>query len=249
MTETNQGYQILQMNRPPVNSFNLGLMRELITAIDQAEKSPDTKGLVITSKHKSFGAGLDLIEMCNSDIPHLRLFWSSFQELHLRLYSSPLVTIAAINGHAVAGASALTLVCDYRVMSEGKFKIGLPTVHTGILVPLWLSQLFKLTVGVKEAERYLCLGALSSPQEALSRGLIDRVVPGEELIGECGKVMEEWLKVPDNGRVRTKHLVRQQFIDEFHRGQELDKEEFIAMMSDPNFVEHLKSYTGKLKKK
>ena len=249
MINTNKGYTIVQMNRPPVNSFNLQLMRELITAVDISETSSQTRGLIITSAHRSFGAGLDLHEMCNSDLSHLKLFWSAFQELHLRLYTSPLVTLAAINGHAVAGASALTLVCDYRIMAEGKYKIGLPTVHTGILVPLWLSKLFKLTVGEKEAQRYLCLGALSSPEEALSRGLVDSVVPGEELMDTCGDLMERWLKVPDNGRVRTKQLMRGAFVEEFKGDSERDRDEYLNMMSDPAFVEHLKSYTGRLKKK
>ena len=153
--ETNKGYQILEMDRPPVNSFNLTLMRELITAVDDAEKSPHTRGLIITSAHnKSFGAGLDLVEMCNSDTEHLHSFWKSFSDSISACLRHPWLLLRRLTG--TAGASALTLVCDYRVMAEGRLKIGLPTVHTGILLPLWLSKLFKLTVGVKEAERYLC---------------------------------------------------------------------------------------------
>ena len=167
----------------------------------------------------------------------------------MRVYASPLVTVAAINGHAVAGASALTLVCDNRIMAEGKFKIGLPTVHTGILVPLWLSKLFKLTVGEKEAQRYLCLGALSSPEEALSRGLVDRVVAGDELMSTCAGVVEKWLEIPDAGRVRTKQLMRGPFVREFEQDRDRDRDEFMAMITDPAFLEHLKGYTSRLKKK
>lgn len=249
LKDTDDDYSIIEMNRPPVNSFNLDFMRELTHAVDTVENNRNVRGLMIASNQKLFGAGLDLIEMCNSPHEHLLAFWSSFQELHLRLYTSPLATMAVINGHAVAAACALTLACDYRIMADGRYKMGLPTVHTGILVPLWISKLFKLIICSKGAERYLCLGKLASPTEALDDGLIDLIVPGDDLMASAHAEMKKWLSVPDVGRIETKRLMHKSFVDEFYADIDRDLEEFITMISDPVFLEHLKSYTRNIKKK
>ena len=249
LNNTNNGYSVIEMKREPVNSFSLEFMQELIHVIDTVEKNDKSRGLVITSNLKIFGAGLDLVEICDSDKKHLKSFWTSFLDLHLRLYTSPLVTMAAINGHAVAAACALTLACDYRIMVDGNYKIGLPTVYTGILVPVWLAKLFKLTIGTKEAEKYLCLGKLSTPQEALSKGLVDKIVSRHDIMSCCANEMNKWLSIPDVGRIKTKQLMRKDFVDEFHKCRDNDLFEFTTMMNDPVFREHLKSYTVRLKSK
>ena len=76
----------VQLNRPPVNSLNLEFMQSIISTLDEVEK--DSKGMVLTSTSKSvFCAGLDLKEMYKPEEQRLRQFWSTLQELWIRLYS------------------------------------------------------------------------------------------------------------------------------------------------------------------
>lgn len=108
-------------------------------------------------------------------------FWTAFQQLYLDLYGSSLAICAAIEGHAPAAGCMLALSCDYRVMSATTDKmgptIGLNETKLGIVAPTWLGFQFIDTVGPREAELGLSLGHLYSPEEALERGLVDKVCP------------------------------------------------------------------------
>jgi len=248
------GYSTLKLNRKPVNSFNLEFMNEILEVIDNVEKMPESRGLIITSAHKVFSAGLDLTELYNpeqdkSRQERLNTFWSTFQELSLRLYQTPLITIAAINGAAPAGGCALSLNCDYRMMADGKFTIGLNETQVGLAAPFWLCQLFISVVGHRNAEKYLTLGTLLKPQDALKVGMIDEVVPAEELMSSAAKEMEKWLKIPELGRVKTKELLRREYVNDFVRLRGDDLKGFTGLVNNPLLQKTLGNYFKALQKK
>jgi len=242
------GYSIIEMNKGPVNSMSLEFMEELTQAIRDVHDTA-SRGIIISSTTKAFSAGLDLNELVRPDPDRLLRFWSAFQQLHITTYTSPLVTIAAVNGAAIAGGCALSLCCDYRIIAEGRGKIGLNTVHTGLIAPYWVDRLYMMTLGHRTAEKFLCLGHLLGPGESLERGLVDEVVEGELLVKRCGEVMADWLSVPDVGRRRTKELMRADFVEEFHRIRDRDTEMFTGIVMSDAFQDHILKYVDSLKKK
>ena len=131
--DSDKGYCIAEMNKNPVNSLNLEMLNELIGAIDMVEKEKSYRGLIITSMLPVFTAGLDISEMYQPESDRLRAFWVSFQEMKLRLFSSPLVVISAINGACPAGGCAIAFSSDYRIMADGKYTIGLNDTLMGRL--------------------------------------------------------------------------------------------------------------------
>merc|ERR1711962_1766374 len=227
------GYSILKMQRKPVNSFNLEFISEMIEAIDSVEKNPSSRGLVITSPLKVYSAGLDIAELYNPNEARLNDFWRSFQELNLRLHSTPLATIAAINGPSPADGCAISLQCDYRIMADGKSIIGLNETLLGLAAPLWLCKIFAQVVGHRQAEMHLSLGTLMSPQQALGIGLVDALVPGEDLMSAVDTEMKKWLSIPELGRTRTKALMRKEYIDDFVNKREEDMQMFTGVVKDP----------------
>lgn len=248
VVSTNEGYSILQMKKMPVNSMSLESMQEFTQALDEIEKS-GTRGVIIASTTKAFCAGLDLLELVQPEEERLNAFWISFRELHFRLYSSPLVTIAAISGAAIAGGCAMSLCCDYRLMADGRGKIGLNTVHTGLIAPYWVDKLYQKAIGPRQAEKLLSLGHLSAPQEALKRGIVDKVVDSSELMNTASKEMKKWLAIPDVGRQKTKSLLRREFLEEFHALCEEDVGIFTEIVFSDNFQNHILKYVNQLKKK
>jgi len=254
LQHTEDGYSLLKLNRGPVNSFNLEMANELVEAIDTVEKLPTSRGLIITSAHKVFSAGLDLTELYNptgdkNREERLRLFWSAFQEVNLRLYRTPLITMAAINGHAPAGGCALSLNCDYRVMVDGKYTIGLNETQVGLTAPYWLCQLFVSVVGYRNAEKFLFLGTLLNPQDALKVGMIDDVVSADELMPTALREMKKWLAVPDVGRTKTKELLRIGYVKEFEKLRGGDLEGFVAVVNNPLLQKTLGGYFKALQSK
>jgi len=254
LENTESQYSIIKMNRKPVNSFSLEYINEFIEALDQVEKRPESRGLVITSNLKVFSAGLDLTEMYNPEQDpgrqeRLTTFWTAFQELSLRLYSTPLVTVAAINGASPAGGCAISLNCDSRIMVDGKHTIGLNETQLGLMAPYWLGKAFQAVVGYRQAEMLLMTGRLLNPQEALKIGLIDAVVAPEELMAAVDAEMKQFLAIPEIGRVKTKQLMRRDYVADFIEKREEDLQGFTDAVNNPILQKTLGMYFKALQQK
>jgi len=90
--------------------------------------------------------------------------------------------VAAISGHSPAGGCILAICCDYRIMAEGKFVIGLNELPVGIIVPNSVFNLYAFWLGQRKAYQYLMEGKLLNVNEALEAGLIDEISAPENLI-------------------------------------------------------------------
>ena len=244
-----KGYSVLEMKKKPVNSLSLEMIQEVNTAFDSLEKDKDCRGVIITSKLPVFCAGLDILEMYNPNNERLREFWTSFQNMKLKLFSSPMVLIAAINGACPAGGCAIAFSCDYRIFADGKHTMGLNETHLGLAAPWWLCESLKLLVGQRESERMLCLGEMSQPSQALSKGMVDEVVPLEDVLSVAEKEMTKWLKIADLGRIQTKKQMREKFLSEFNERREEDLKSFVYGIEQPGLQKLLGKYLEALKKK
>lgn len=123
-----KGYAVLRMNKPPVNSMSLELLTELNIQLDKLENDKDISGVILTSNlitNKVYSAGLDIMEMYQCKRDRCAHFWHTFQEFFIKLNGSNKVFISAINGHAPAGGCMIALCCDYRIMVNGPYVIGL----------------------------------------------------------------------------------------------------------------------------
>ncbi|KAJ7340272.1 hypothetical protein OS493_003004 [Desmophyllum pertusum] len=186
---------ILQLNRKPVNSFSMEFLEEINTNLDELENDQDCQGLIITSGlPKVYSAGLDLVkEIYKPDKKRLASFWTCFQGMWLRLYGSRLATMAAINGHALAGGCVLGLACDYRVMAEG-FRIGMVEIEAGVPPPFWIFRNMVNVIGHSCSEKAILSNKRYTSEEALSIGMVDKVVPKDKVMEETKSELEKWVK-------------------------------------------------------
>src|SRR5205807_3707473 len=164
------------------NAISFELMDDLLRGFDQVAKSR-AQVLIITGAGKAFSSGMDLdnlktligrsseqnLEDSNTMV---RLFRS--------LYEFPKVTIAAVNGAAIAGGTGLALLCDFTLASpEAKF--GYTEVRIGF-VPAIVSTFLLRQVGEKQARDLLLTGRIFGSEEAARMGLVNEIVPGEQLL-------------------------------------------------------------------
>ncbi|CAI5745706.1 unnamed protein product [Peronospora destructor] len=250
LVEKKDKYAILRLNRPPVNSLNTALIQELDATIKKLEDDKSVRGLVLASSNqKVFSAGLDIMEMYQPEPTKLTEFWTSLQDLYLRLYTTSLAAVAAIEGHSPAGGCLLAMCCDYRVMTSGKPMIGLNETQLGIVAPTWFRDTFVNTIGHREAEKMLGLGLQVDANKAEAIGLIDEAVALEEVFPRAEAIMAKWLAIPDMARVRTKLLMRQETADRLLAIREKDLEAFTLFAQASKVQESLGMYLASLKKK
>uniref|UniRef100_A0AAV1UNK3 Enoyl-CoA delta isomerase 1, mitochondrial n=1 Tax=Peronospora matthiolae TaxID=2874970 RepID=A0AAV1UNK3_9STRA len=250
LVEKKDKHAIVRLHRPPVNSLNTALIQELDATIQQLEDDKSMRGIILASSNqKVFSAGLDIMEMYQPHPSKVSTFWTSLQDLYLRLYTTRLAAVAAIEGHSPAGGCLLAMCCDYRIMTSGKPLIGLNETQLGIVAPSWFRDTFVNTIGHREAEKMLGLGLQVDATKAQSIGLVDEAVALEEVLPRAEAAMAKWLAIPDMARVQTKLLMRQETADRLLAVREKDLEAFTNFVQTDNVQKFLGSYLASLRKK
>lgn len=241
----------MRMQSPPVNSLSLDFLTELCINVEKLEMDKSCRGLIITSSQpKVFSAGLDIMEMYGKSPERCGEFWKAVQEMWLKLYSSNMITIAAINGSSPAGGCLMSLTCDYRIMADNpRFSIGLNETQLGIVAPFWFKDTMINTVGHRTTEIALELGLLYNSSEALKVGLVDQLVPEDQVLTTATQTMTKWLAIPDHARQITKSMMRKPTIDKLTSNREADIQNFVSFITKDSIQKSLRVYLEMLKKR
>ncbi|EZA60296.1 hypothetical protein DMN91_011020 [Ooceraea biroi] len=248
--DNDTGIDIISMARAPVNSLNTELLGALKTSLLQSQENR-SKGIILTSSLPTvFSAGLDIMEMYNSDVKRLTTFWRAFQDAWLALYTLQIPVAAAINGSSPAGGCMLAMSTEYRVFVEGKHTIGLNETQLGIVAPKWLMEVYILVLGYRQAEKALLKGAMFKPEAALQMGLVDELAKDKaDAIEKCKNYILSFKNIPANGRGATKLEVRNDLIQWMKENQEADVNKFLTYIQLPKVQAGLKFYIEHLKQK
>ncbi len=152
--------------------------------------------MILTGKEGFFSSGIDLIEAYDYNEEQSQEFWIDFLALQRDLVSFKKPLVAAISGHSPAGGCVLAICCDYRVMAEGKFIIGLNEIPVGIIVPDSVFHLYAFWLGQHKAYQYLMAGKLLNINEALDdAGLIDKVSSPENIMHVAEKKVRTYMQL------------------------------------------------------
>jgi len=179
-TEHRDEIAILTLDRPKANAFSPELVAELSAAVAAQARS---RGVVLTSALPGmFSAGWDLKRIVDSDRPAMEGFVAAYCDLVRQLFVFGPPIVAALPGHAIAGGLIAAMGADERFAAEGKGKFGLSEVILGVSVPQCLMEPFRHVVGPRQMERLAATGENLTAEEARSIGLVDRIVPAEELL-------------------------------------------------------------------
>lgn len=197
----------LRLAHPPVNALRLETFDALADAVEAAPAA-GAKALVLTGRPGCFSAGLDvphLLALPRAEV--IQTFEGLFRTMRV-LGTSRVPVAAGVTGHAPAGGAVLAIFCDYRVMAEGAFTIGLNEVRVGLPVPPVIHAALARLVGMYRAERLCVAGALLSPGDALQIGLVDEVVPGDTVNERAMDWCNSLLDLPRPAMTRTRALAR-----------------------------------------
>lgn len=224
----NNALAIVSLRREPVNSMNTALWTALLTSLDELESNPEVRGVVFTSslKRNVFTAGNDLSELYppNTSLAQYTNFWVISNIFLARLYTSPLLTIAAVKGACPAGGCCLAMCCDFRIVTADA-SMGLNEVAIGIPVPAHWIKLMISIVGQGKADKLTQYARSVSAEQAMKIGLVDTVVSdADALEPSVLKLASEIFKLPDSGRAATKSVLRDELGQAWGNRAELEGE-------------------------
>lgn len=190
---------LITMNRPKaMNALNNETLDELQEITGFIKNCADVHGVIITGAGKGFVAGADIVQMQPYNSEDGRSYAGYAQDTFNRIEALEKPVIAAVNGYALGGGCELALSCDMRIASEAA-QFGQPEVTLGIMPCFGGTQRLPRLVGTGVAKEMIYTGKFVTAQEAYRIGLVNSVVPAEELLGAALEMMSKILKVSPIG--------------------------------------------------
>lgn len=200
--ETRNGVAILRVNRPKaLNALNPSTLEALERQFRDLETAPDIHGIILTGAgDKAFIAGADIGAMSNLTAAEALEWGRRGQSLLFRLENHPKPVIAAVNGYALGGGLEIAMACDF-IVAVPEAKLGQPEVTIGVIPGFGGTQRLARLVGKQKAKQ-LCMTGESIPAEEAHRlGLVARLVPRDQLLPECERILA---KIHENGPVAVR---------------------------------------------
>jgi enoyl-CoA hydratase/carnithine racemase len=171
----------LRLNRPEVlNALDPGLVGALVEAVEAAGRDPGVGCLLISGSGRAFSAGGDLTAMLGMDAAAFRTYIEGLQALSLAMWRLRVPSVAALQGHVLAGGFELAIECDIRVAADDA-SFGLPDTRIGLSPTSGMSWLLPRIVGEGWARHLLLTAETIDVATAERIGLVTRVVPRAEL--------------------------------------------------------------------
>lgn len=214
----------ITINRPPLNLVTPRLLEELPRALDQLERRPETRAVVLAGAgDRAFCAGADLGAESGRAADAGYAFRKAGQALVDRLETFPKPTLAGIRGWCIGGGTALALPCDVRLASStAKFRTA--DVYLG-LIPSWGMGFVRMVhyIGRNRAMDMLMLGEDVGAEEALRLGLVSRVVPEERFDAELARTAERLSGAAPVAVRALKESILAQYRDGYDRAKVLEE--------------------------
>ncbi|MGA7908163.1 MAG: enoyl-CoA hydratase/isomerase family protein [Candidatus Sulfotelmatobacter sp.] len=237
----------LRLNHPPVNALTPKLIADLRKRVEEAP--PAVRALVLSGAPGMFSAGLDVPLLLKLDRPAMEQLWRDFYALLRALACSPIPIAAAMTGHAPAGGTVLTLFCDWRVLAQGDWKIGLSEVQVGLILPPVIYQAFRRQVGTRAAGERAVRGLLFSASEAERIGMVEELAPAERVVERAVEWCQSLLALPQQAMLTTRAQTRADLTALFAQGVEREIAGVVEMWWNPETQAALHAFVEKLGKK
>ena len=190
---------ILKLNNGVTNPLDLGFLNEILDNLDKLKNDPDVTSVVFTSNNtKFFSIGFNLPVLTKQNQSEVISFYTTYNRLCMELYTFTKPTVAAITGHAVAGGCILTLCCDQRFIAGGHKLMGVNEVKLGVPVPYPGACMLQQIVGVRAAGMMMEVGDFYEPPDLLGMGLVDQVIPLDDLLPKSIEKAREMGELPND---------------------------------------------------
>jgi enoyl-CoA hydratase len=185
---------VLRLDHGRAHALDLELVEALGRAF-AAEEENAPRAVVLTGAGKAFSAGVDLVRFLEEDAGYAARFLAALDALLERMLRFPRPTVAAVNGHAIAGGCILACACDLRVAARGGARLGVPELRVGLPFPPLALEIVREALAPPAFRRVVLLGGYHGVEEALDLGLVDELAEPDTLLeralalaGELGSI-------------------------------------------------------------
>lgn len=242
-TGFHEGLGTVTLNRPPVNVLNIAMMEEINKVLEAWRGKKDLKAVLFNAKGKCFSAGVDVGEHMGDLAPKMIGVFHRMFRLMDRL---GVPTLASVYGSCLGGGCELAIFCDL-VISSDDAKYGQPEIQVGVFPPI-AAQIMPRIIGRKAAMDLILSGRIISAQEALNMGLVNRMVPKQELEAATGAFLKPYLKMSAEVLRKTRKAITAGLMDDLEPSLKVIEDIYLnELMKTADAQEGLKAFLEKRK--
>ncbi|NBM21272.1 enoyl-CoA hydratase/isomerase family protein [Streptomyces sp. GC420] len=178
--EVAEGVGTIRLDRPPMNALDIATQDRLRELAEEAARREDVRAVILYGGEKVFAAGADIKEMQAMDHAAMVVRSRALQDSFTAVARIPKPVVAAVTGYALGGGCELALCADYRIAADNA-KLGQPEILLGVIPGAGGTQRLSRLIGPSRAKDLIFTGRMVKADEALTLGLVDRVVPAAEV--------------------------------------------------------------------
>jgi len=228
--EVDGGIGTIRLDRPKMNALNAAMQEEIRAAAAAATANRDVAAVVVYGGEKVFAAGADIKEMLGMDYPEMVARSGPLQSSFSSLAAIPKPTLAAITGFALGGGCELALACDFRIAGASA-KLGQPEINLGIIPGGGGTQRLARLVGPSVAKDLMYSGRFIDAAQAKAIGLLDEVVPDEEVYARARERMAKYVGGPALALRAVKEAVDRGVEVDLATGLEIERMLFASLFA------------------
>jgi enoyl-CoA hydratase len=242
--ETRGPVALITLDRPKAfNALSDELMNELSQALDGVEADEAIRAIVLTGGEKVFAAGADIKGM--KDYSYMDAYKGNFITRNWeRTSRCRKPVIAAVAGYALGGGCELAMMCDF-ILAADTAKFGQPEIKLGILPGAGGTQRLTRLIGKSKAMELCLTGRMMDAEEAERAGLVSRIVPVAELIGEALKVAETIASHSAPAVMMTKECINRAYESTLAEGLLFERRTFHAVFATADQKEGMDAFANK----
>ena len=239
------GIAVMTIDRQEaLNALNAEVISDIEEIIGEVENDPKIRALIITGAGRSFVAGADIGAQSVLDVEGGRIWGQTGSRLMRRIELLEIPTIAAVNGFALGGGCELAMSCDMIIAGE-KAKFGQPEVGLGITPGFSGTQRLARRVGTAKAKELILTGDMIRADEAEHIGLVNKVVPQDQLMEEAFKLAERIIKNAPIAVKYSKAAIDRGIDEDIDSGIRTENELFAMCFATEDQKEGMKAFLEK----
>ena len=246
LVSTDGAVGVITLNRPKaLTALNAELLKELVAALDEWDRSDEVRCIVLTGSDRAFAAGADIKEMAPQS--YMDMFKSNFfAEANDRIANIRKPIIAAVAGWALGGGCELAMLCDF-IIAADTAKFGQPEITLGVMPGIGGTQRLTRFVGKSKAMEMCLTGRNMDAAEAERAGLVSRVVPAADLLPEAMKSAHKIAEQSTPIVVMTKETVNRAYETTLAEGIRFERRVFHSMFATEDQKEGMAAFSEKRK--
>ncbi len=242
-TDVSGGLGSITLSRPPLNVLNIAMMEEINSVLDSWARETELRVIVIKAEGKCFSAGVDVGEHTGDMAPKMI---EVFHRMFRLLDAVKIPTVASVFGSCLGGGFELAAFCDMVIAAESS-KFGQPEIKVGVFPPI-AAQLFPRITGRKAAIEIILSGKTFPATEALSLGLVNKIVPDEKLQETTAEFTASFTRLSAEVLRQTKHAINAGLRDELEPSLKIIEDIYLnQLMKTHDAGEGLKAFLEKRK--